>query len=47
MFEIELGGCIYILIVIVVVLLEVEDVEIEIRNEDLKIDMYCLSGVGG
>ncbi len=29
------------------VLPEVEDVEIEIRNEDLKIDTYRSSGAGG
>ena len=31
----------------VAVLPEVEDVEIEIRNEDLKIDTYRSSGAGG
>lgn len=46
-FEIESGGCIYILVVIVVVLFEVEDVDIQINVNDICIDIMWLFGVGG
>ncbi|ETO53158.1 peptide chain release factor 1 [Staphylococcus aureus MUF256] len=45
--ETESGGRIHTSTVTVAVLPEVEDVEIEIRNEDLKIDTYRSSGAGG
>ena len=45
--ETESGGCIHTSTATVAVLPEVEDVEIEIRNEDLKIDTYRSSGAGG
>lgn len=45
--ETESGGRIHTSTAIVAVLPEVEDVEIEIRNEDLKIDTYRSSGAGG
>ena len=38
---------VFIHLLTVAVLPEVEDVEIEIRNEDLKIDTYRSSGAGG
>ena len=44
--ETESGG-IHTSTATVAVLPEVEDVEIEIRNEDLKIDTYRSSGAGG
>ena len=45
--ETESGGRIHTSTATVAVLPEVEDVEIEIRNEDLKIDTYRSSGAGG
>lgn len=45
--ETESGGRIHTSIATVAVLPEAEDVEIEIRNEDLKIDTYRSSGAGG
>ncbi|HDU1379847.1 TPA: peptide chain release factor 1 [Staphylococcus pseudintermedius] len=45
--ETESGGRIHTSTTTVAVLPEVEDVEIEIRNEDLKIDTYRSSGAGG
>ncbi|MCH4336977.1 peptide chain release factor 1 [Staphylococcus haemolyticus] len=45
--ETESGGRIHTSTATVAVLPEVEDVEIEIRNEDLKIDTYRSSGSGG
>ena len=42
--ETESGGRIHTSTATVAVLPEVEDVEIEIRNEDLKIDTYRSSG---
>ena len=45
--ETETGGRIHTSTATVAVLPEVEDVEIEIRNEDLKIDTYRSSGAGG
>ena len=44
--ETESGGRIHTSTATVAVLPEVEDVEIEIRNEDLKIDTYRSSGAG-
>lgn len=46
-FEIELGGCIYIFIVIVVCFFEVEEVEVDIYEKDICVDMFVLSGLGG
>jgi peptide chain release factor 1 len=43
----ESGGRIHTSTATVAVLPEVEDVEIEIRNEDIKIDTYRSSGAGG
>ncbi|MHB7919724.1 peptide chain release factor 1 [Staphylococcus hominis] len=43
----ESGGRIHTSTATVAVLPEVEDVEIEVRNEDLKIDTYRSSGAGG
>ncbi|WP_460989349.1 peptide chain release factor-like protein, partial [Staphylococcus aureus] len=43
----ESGGRIHTSPATVAVLPEVEDVVIEIRNEDLKIDTYRSSGAGG
>ena len=45
--ETESGGRIHTSTATVAVLPEVEDVEIEVRNEDLKIDTYRSSGAGG
>ncbi|MCG1718626.1 peptide chain release factor 1 [Staphylococcus epidermidis] len=45
--ETESGGRIHTSTATVAVLPEAEDVEIEIRNEDLKIDTYRSSGAGG
>ncbi len=45
--ETESGGRIHTSTATVAVLPEVEDVEVEIRNEDLKIDTYRSSGAGG
>ena len=45
--ETEAGGRIHTSTATVAVLPEAEDVEIEIRNEDLKIDTYRSSGAGG
>ncbi|EHR96058.1 peptide chain release factor 1 [Staphylococcus epidermidis] len=45
--ETESGGRIHTSTATVAVLPEAEDVEIEIRNEDLKIDTYRSSGSGG
>lgn len=45
--ETESGGRIHTSTATVAVLPEVEDVEIDIRNEDLKIDTYRSSGAGG
>ncbi|EPQ9671599.1 peptide chain release factor 1 [Staphylococcus pseudintermedius] len=45
--ETESGGRIHTSTATVAVLPEVEDVEIEIRNEDLKIETYRSSGAGG
>ncbi|EIQ4590434.1 peptide chain release factor 1 [Staphylococcus pseudintermedius] len=45
--ETESGGRIHTSTATVAVLPEVENVEIEIRNEDLKIDTYRSSGAGG
>ena len=45
--ETESGGRIHTSTATVAVLPEPEDVEIEIRNEDLKIDTYRSSGAGG
>ena len=45
--ETESGGRIHTSTATVAVLSEAEDVEIEIRNEDLKIDTYRSSGAGG
>ncbi|HAR6513138.1 TPA: peptide chain release factor 1 [Staphylococcus pseudintermedius] len=45
--ETESGGRIHTSTATVAVLPEVEDVEIEIRNEDVKIDTYRSSGAGG
>lgn len=45
--ETESGGRIHTSTATVAVLPEVEDVEIEIRNEDLEIDTYRSSGAGG
>lgn len=45
--ETESGGRIHTSTATVAVLPEVEDVDIEIRNEDLKIDTYRSSGAGG
>ena len=45
--ETESGGRIHASTATVAVLPEAEDVEIEIRNEDLKIDTYRSSGAGG
>ncbi|MCT2096279.1 peptide chain release factor 1 [Staphylococcus epidermidis] len=45
--ETETGGRIHTSTATVAVLPEAEDVEIEIRNEDLKIDTYRSSGAGG
>ncbi|MCI2934787.1 peptide chain release factor 1 [Staphylococcus haemolyticus] len=45
--ETESGGRIHTSTATVAILPEVEDVEIEIRNEDLKIDTYRSSGAGG
>ena len=45
--ETESGGRIHTSTATVAVLPEAEDVEIEIRNEDLKIDTYLSSGAGG
>lgn len=45
--ETESGGRIHTSTATVAVLPEVEDVEIEIRNEDLKIDTYRSNGAGG
>ena len=43
----ESGGRIHTSTATVAVLPEVEDVEIEIRNEDIKVDTYRSSGAGG
>ena len=43
----ETQGRIHTSAVTVAVMPEAEDVDIEIRNEDLKIDTYCSSGPGG
>lgn len=45
--ETESGGRIHTSTATVAVLPEVEDVEVEIRNEDIKIDTYRSSGAGG
>lgn len=45
--ETESGGRIHTSTATVAVLPEAEDVDIEIRNEDLKIDTYRASGAGG
>src|SRR5699024_4877456 len=45
--ETESGGCIHTSTSTVAVLLVVEDVEVNICNEDIKIDTYRLSGNGG
>lgn len=45
--ETESGGRIHTSTATVAVLPEVEDVEIKVRNEDLKIDTYRSSGAGG
>jgi len=45
--ETESGGRIHTSTATVAVLPEVEDVEIEVRNEDIKIDTYRSSGAGG
>ncbi|HEY4566472.1 MAG TPA: peptide chain release factor 1 [Savagea sp.] len=45
--ETESGGRVHTSTATVAVLPEVEDVDIEIRNEDLKIDTYRSSGAGG
>ncbi|BBK27648.1 peptide chain release factor 1 [Staphylococcus arlettae] len=45
--ETESGGRIHTSTATVAVLPEAEDVEIEIRNEDIKIDTYRSSGAGG
>lgn len=45
--ETESGGRIHTSTATVAVLPEVEDVEVDIRNEDLKIDTYRSSGAGG
>ena len=45
--ETESGGRIHTSTVTVAVLPEVEDVEVEINNEDLRIDVYRASGAGG
>ncbi|MEP9853443.1 peptide chain release factor 1 [Staphylococcus aureus] len=45
--ETESGGRIHTSTATVAVLPEVEDVEIEIRNEDIKVDTYRSSGAGG
>lgn len=45
--ETESGGRIHTSTATVAILPEAEDVEIEIRNEDLKIDTYRSSGAGG
>lgn len=45
--ETESGGRIHTSTATVAILPEVEDVEIEVRNEDLKIDTYRSSGAGG
>lgn len=44
----DLFGRCYILFVFVDVMFELDDdIEIEVCIEDLKIDMYCVIGVGG
>ncbi|MFC3418858.1 peptide chain release factor 1 [Salinicoccus hispanicus] len=45
--ETESGGRIHTSTATVAVLPEVEDVEVDIRNEDIKIDTYRSSGAGG
>ena len=45
--ETESGGRIHTSTATVAVLPEVEDVEVNIRNEDIKIDTYRSSGAGG
>jgi len=45
--ETESGGRIHTSTATVAVLPEVEDVEIEVRNEDIKVDTYRSSGAGG
>ena len=45
--ETESGGRIHASTATVAVLAEVEDVEIEVRNEDIKVDTYRSSGAGG
>ncbi|HJE02104.1 MAG TPA: peptide chain release factor 1 [Staphylococcus auricularis] len=45
--ETESGGRIHTSTATVAVLPEAEDVEVEIRNEDIKIDTYRASGAGG
>src|SRR5699024_12009796 len=45
--ETEWGGRIHTSTATVAVLPEVEDVEVNIRNEDIKIDTYSSSGAGG
>ena len=45
--ETEAGGRIHTSAVTVAVLPEAEEVEVEVRNEDLRIDTYCAHGAGG
>src|SRR5699024_12098218 len=45
--ETESGGRVHTSTATVAVLPEVEEVEVDIRNEDLKIDTYRSSGAGG
>ena len=43
----ETSGRIHTSLATVAVLPEVEDVEIEVKQEDLKVDLFCASGPGG
>lgn len=45
--ETESGGRVHTSTVTVAILPEAEDVEIEIKPSDLRIDTYCASGAGG
>lgn len=45
--EMELQGCVYILVIIVVVFLEVEEVDFEFDMNDVCKDIFWVFGVGG
>lgn len=44
----DLVKCCYILFVLVEVMLELDDmIEVEVCDDDIKMDIFCFGGVGG